>query len=110
MKVEINIFLVGLRFKNNYNLGVGGDYVLLILILGREYGLFIRFLKVIVMLYFYNDVGWLRIFEEYYVYTIKNILNNMVDKLRLYFNMIFVWVEVVFLNIWWNELEDDMKV
>lgn len=41
---------------------------------------------------------------------IKNILNNMVDKLRLYFNMIFVWVEVVFLNIWWNELEDDMKV
>lgn len=110
LKSESNISLVDLRLKNKYDLGAGGDYILPTLIPGREYGSNIQPLKVIIMPHSHNDAGWLRTLEEYYVYTTKNILNNMVDKLRLYPNMTFVWAEAVFLNIWWNELEDDMKV
>lgn len=67
-------------------------------------------LNVILIPHSHNDAGWLRTLEEYYVYTTKKILNNMVIKLRQYPNMTFVWAETVFLSMWWNELEDDMKV
>lgn len=110
LQAESNISLVDLRLKNNYDLAAGGDYVLPTLTPGGEYGSSIKPLKVIVMPHSHNDAGWLRTLDEYYVYTTKHILNNMVDKLRLYPNMTFVWAEAVFLNIWWNELEDDMKV
>jgi hypothetical protein len=66
--------------------------------------------NVVLIPHFRNDAGWLRTLEEYYVYTTKKILNNMVIKLRQYPNMTFVWAETVFLSMWWNELEDDMKV
>lgn len=67
-------------------------------------------LDVVLIPHSHNDAGWLRTLEEYYIYTTKKILNNMVSKLRQYPNMTFVWAETVFLSMWWNELEDDMKV
>ncbi|XP_052106571.1 alpha-mannosidase 2-like isoform X1 [Mytilus californianus] len=67
-------------------------------------------LNVILIPHSHNDAGWLRTLEEYYIYTTKKILNNMVIKLKQYPNMTFVWAESVFLSMWWNELEDDTKV
>ncbi|XP_060063036.1 alpha-mannosidase 2-like [Ylistrum balloti] len=66
-------------------------------------------LTVIVVPHSHNDPGWQRTVEEYYVVSTKNILNNMVAKLRIYPNMTFVWAETVFLSMWWNELDDDVK-
>ncbi|XP_069117239.1 alpha-mannosidase 2x-like isoform X2 [Argopecten irradians] len=66
-------------------------------------------LTVIVVPHSHNDPGWQRTVEEYYVVSTKNILNNMVSKLRIYPNMTFVWAETVFLSMWWNELDDDVK-
>ena len=67
-------------------------------------------INVIVLPHSHVDAGWLRTVEEYYVSNVKKILNNMVAKLKKYENMTFVWAETVFLSIWWNELDDDVKV
>ena len=65
---------------------------------------------VIILPYSHVDAGWLRTIEEYYVYNVRSILNNMVSKLKQYKDMTFVWAETVFLSMWWNELEDDVKL
>ena len=66
--------------------------------------------EVIILPYSHVDAGWLRTIEEYYVYNVRGILNNMVDKLRQHKDMTFVWAETVFLSMWWNELDDDIKM
>lgn len=66
-------------------------------------------LKVIILPHSHVDAGWLQTVEEYYVHHVKGILNNMVKKLNKYEDMTFVWAETVFLSMWWNELEDDVK-
>ena len=67
-------------------------------------------IDVIILPYSHVDAGWLRTIEEYYVYNVRGILNNMVDKLKQYKDMTFVWAETVFLSMWWNELDDDIKL
>lgn len=66
-------------------------------------------LNVVIVPYSHVDAGWLRTVEEYYVNHVKGILNNMVVKLSRYEEMKFVWAETVFLSMWWNELDDDVK-
>ena len=67
-------------------------------------------IDVIILPYSHVDAGWLRTIEEYYVYSVRGILNNMVAKLRQHKDMTFVWAETVFLSMWWNELDDDIKL
>lgn len=67
-------------------------------------------LNIIVVPHSHVDAGWLRTVEEYYIYHVKSILNNMIKKLKKYENMTFVWAETVFLSIWWNELDDEAKL
>ncbi|KAH3856771.1 hypothetical protein DPMN_099365 [Dreissena polymorpha] len=66
-------------------------------------------LNVIIVPHSHVDAGWLRTVEEYYMYHVKGILNNMVVKLTKYKEMKFVWAETVFLSMWWNNLDDDVK-
>ncbi|ESO90120.1 hypothetical protein LOTGIDRAFT_164424 [Lottia gigantea] len=67
-------------------------------------------LNVIIVPHSHNDPGWLKTVDEYYVDQTKHILNNMVNKLSEYPNMTFIWSETVFFSMWWNELDDDVKV
>lgn len=66
-------------------------------------------ITVIILPHSHVDAGWLQTVEEYYVNHVKGILNNMVKKLSTYKDMTFVWAETVFLSMWWNELDDDVK-
>ncbi|XP_050406527.2 alpha-mannosidase 2x [Patella vulgata] len=67
-------------------------------------------LDVIIVPHSHNDPGWLKTVEEYYVDQTKHILTNMVNKLFEHPNMTFIWTETVFFSMWWNELDDDVKV
>ncbi|GFS08925.1 alpha-mannosidase [Elysia marginata] len=67
-------------------------------------------LTVILMPHSHNDPGWLKTVNEYYADQTKHILNNMVNKLTEYPNMTFIWAETVFFSMWWNELDDAVKM
>lgn len=67
-------------------------------------------LTVIIIPHSHTDPGWLQTLDEYYVSVTKNILDNMVTKLTQYPNMTFVWSEIVFMAIWWQDIEDATKI
>lgn len=53
--------------------------------------------------------GWIKTLEKYYSDQVRHILNLMVDKLTEYSHMKFVYAEMAFFTIWWNEIEPDVK-
>ncbi|XP_060554987.1 alpha-mannosidase 2-like [Ruditapes philippinarum] len=99
------IFTQNLPEKTNYNLYKNNQYKMQHpQVEGNK-----EMINVIILPHSHVDAGWLQSVEEYYVNHVKGILNNMVKKLNLYKDMTFVWAETVFLSMWWNELEDDVK-
>ncbi|XP_045211314.1 lysosomal alpha-mannosidase-like [Mercenaria mercenaria] len=61
----------------------------------------------------HDDVGWVKTYEEYYQQDVKKIISSVVENLehdRLKGgNKRFIYVEMAFLKLWWQDQNDDIK-
>lgn len=55
------------------------------------------------------DTGWIKTFEEYFRKQTKHILDKMVAALTGDAKRTFIWAEISYLQLWWNEASQDMR-
>lgn len=60
-------------------------------------------LKIIVVPHSHNDPGWLKTFVNYFQSDTRQILNLAVTRLPEFSNMTFIWSEISFLQLWWDQ-------
>ncbi|XP_067638847.1 alpha-mannosidase 2 [Eurosta solidaginis] len=60
-------------------------------------------LKIFVVPHSHNDPGWLKTFVNYFQTDSRQILNLIITKMQEYTDMTFIWSEISFLQLWWDQ-------
>lgn len=66
-------------------------------------------LHVFIVPHSHNDPGWLRTVDEYFQASTKAILNLTTLKLSHNKNMSFIWAEISYLSMWWNDADEESR-
>uniref|UniRef100_A0A2C9MAZ1 Alpha-mannosidase n=1 Tax=Biomphalaria glabrata TaxID=6526 RepID=A0A2C9MAZ1_BIOGL len=105
-----NISSLDLYFNAEYNLKSDGEWELPMPSVDYRKVQNPKRLNVVLVPHSHNDPGWLKTVNEYFSDQTRHILNNMVNKLTQFPKMTFIWTETVYFSMWWNELDDAVKV
>ncbi|CAF0930355.1 unnamed protein product [Adineta ricciae] len=66
-------------------------------------------LKVILMPHSHCDPGWIHTFEQYFSQATKYIIDTVIDILDKNEKYKFVWAEMSFLSLWWDQASSSQK-
>ncbi|XP_071128530.1 alpha-mannosidase 2-like [Mytilus edulis] len=67
-------------------------------------------LRIIVVPHSHNDPGWLWTFEDYYTIRTRQILTNTIEALNRFPDFRMIWTETVFLDRWWKESREPLRL
>lgn len=59
--------------------------------------------QVIIVPHSHNDPGWLKTFVNYFQSDTRQILNFIITKMHEFEDMTFIWSEISFLQMWWDQ-------
>jgi alpha-mannosidase II len=66
-------------------------------------------LQVIIVPHSHNDPGWLMTYEQYFESSTKDILDTITNSLSEKPTRKFIWAEMSYLYLWWNQASEEMK-
>ena len=58
---------------------------------------------------YYFVSGWIQTFEEYFNRATKHIINTVIEALNTDPKYRFVWAEISFLSLWWDQASKDQR-
>ncbi|CAF2556746.1 unnamed protein product [Rotaria sp. Silwood2] len=66
-------------------------------------------LKIILMPHSHCDPGWIHTFEGYFQHATKYIIDNVITILNTNKKYKFIWAEISFLSLWWDQASSDQR-